>query len=93
MEAIMRIFTVFPLMAIPVAIYNVIALSGSNFSTAEKVCERMLQVEARLERSLLATNTFDSLDDNDYEMSPELSWMGFHMPAVTLPYHSLCFSH
>lgn len=37
----MRIFTVFPLMAIPVAIYNVIALSGSNFSTAEKVRERM----------------------------------------------------
>ena len=41
MEAVMRIFTVFPLMAIPVAIYNVIALSGSNFSTAEKVRERM----------------------------------------------------
>ena len=37
----MRIFTVFPLMAVPVAIYNVIALSGSNFSTAEKVRERM----------------------------------------------------
>ena len=37
----MRIFTVFPLMVIPVAIYNVIALSGSNFSTAEKVRERM----------------------------------------------------
>lgn len=37
----MRIFTVFPLMAIPVAIYNVIALSGSSFSTAEKVRERM----------------------------------------------------
>lgn len=37
----MRIFTIFPLMVIPVAIYNVIALSGSNFSTAEKVRERM----------------------------------------------------
>ncbi len=37
----MRIFTVFPLMVIPVAIYNLIALSGSEFSTAEKVRERM----------------------------------------------------
>lgn len=37
----MRFFTVFPLMIIPVAIYNLIALSGSEFSTAEKVRERM----------------------------------------------------
>lgn len=37
----MRIFTVFPLLTIPVAIYNLIALSGSEFSTAEKVRERM----------------------------------------------------
>ncbi len=37
----MRIFTIFPLMVIPVAIYNLIALSGSEFSTAEKVRERM----------------------------------------------------
>ena len=37
----MRFFTVFPLMILPVAIYNLIALSGTEFSTAEKVRERM----------------------------------------------------
>ncbi|MGJ8563409.1 MAG: hypothetical protein ACSHXY_07645 [Alphaproteobacteria bacterium] len=37
----MRLLTVIPLLAIPVAIYNLIAISGSSFSTAEKVRERM----------------------------------------------------
>lgn len=37
----MRLFTIFPLLTIPVAIYNLIAISGSSFSTAEKVRERM----------------------------------------------------
>ncbi len=37
----MRIFTVFPLLIIPVAIYNVIALSGSEFATADAVRARM----------------------------------------------------
>ena len=37
----MRPFTVFPLLIIPVAIYNLIALTGNEFSTAEAVRERM----------------------------------------------------
>ena len=37
----MRIFTVFPLLIIPVLIYNVIALSGSEFATADAVRARM----------------------------------------------------
>ena len=37
----MRIFTVFPLLVVPVAIYNVIAFSGSAFATADVVRERM----------------------------------------------------
>lgn len=37
----MRIFTVFPLLIIPVAIYNVIALSGREFTTTEAVRARM----------------------------------------------------
>ena len=37
----MRIFTVFPLLIIPVAIYNVIALSGSEFASADAVRDRM----------------------------------------------------
>lgn len=40
----MRFFTVFPLLIIPVAIYNVIGLSGSEFSTAEAVKSRMDEV-------------------------------------------------
>lgn len=37
----MRIFTVFPLLIIPVAIYNVIALSGNEFASASYVRDRM----------------------------------------------------
>lgn len=37
----MRIFTVFPLLIIPVAIYNLIAVSGNEFTTAEAVRSRM----------------------------------------------------
>lgn len=37
----MRIFTVFPLLIIPVAIYNIIALSGNEFATAEYVRGRL----------------------------------------------------
>lgn len=37
----MRIFTVFPLLLIPVAIYNVIALSGKEFASAEYVRGRL----------------------------------------------------
>jgi hypothetical protein len=37
----MGIFTIIPLMIIPVAIYNVIAWGGSAFSTAEAVRDRM----------------------------------------------------
>jgi hypothetical protein len=37
----MGIFTIIPLMIIPIAIYNVIGWSGSAFSTAEAVRERM----------------------------------------------------
>lgn len=37
----MRLFTVFPLLIIPVAIYNVIAMTGREFSTVEAVRERM----------------------------------------------------
>ena len=40
----MRIFTIFPLLVIPVAIYNVIALSGSEFATPEAVRDRMNEV-------------------------------------------------
>ncbi len=39
----MRIFTVFPLLLIPVAIYNVIALSGQEFASAEYVRARLDQ--------------------------------------------------
>lgn len=37
----MGIFTIIPLMIIPILIYNVIAWSGAAFSTAEAVRERM----------------------------------------------------
>ena len=37
----MRIFTVFPLLLIPVAIYNIIALSGREFATTEYVRARL----------------------------------------------------
>ena len=37
----MRLFTVFPLLIVPVAIYNIIAVTGHEFSTAEAVRERM----------------------------------------------------
>lgn len=37
----MRVFTVIPLLAVPVAIYNVIAFSGSTFATADAVRERL----------------------------------------------------
>ena len=37
----MRIFTVFPLLIVPVAIYNLIAWGGATFSTAAAVRERM----------------------------------------------------
>ncbi len=37
----MRIFTVFPLMLIPVAIYNVIALSGQEFESVDYVRGRL----------------------------------------------------
>lgn len=37
----MRFFTVFPLMVIPVIIYNIVAISGSAFSTAAEVRLRM----------------------------------------------------
>lgn len=40
----MRIFTIFPLLIMPVAIYNVIALSGSEFASAEAVRDRMNEV-------------------------------------------------
>ncbi|NNE57170.1 MAG: hypothetical protein HKN36_03595 [Hellea sp.] len=37
----MRIFTVFPLLLIPVAIYNIMAVSGSNFATVDYVRSRL----------------------------------------------------
>jgi len=37
----MRFFLVFPLMIIPVALYNILAISGSTFSTAEAVRDRL----------------------------------------------------
>jgi len=37
----MRIFTIFPLMIIPVAVYNIIAWGGSTFSTSTAVRLRM----------------------------------------------------
>lgn len=37
----MRIFTIFPLMLIPVAIYNVIALSGREFASVDYVRGRL----------------------------------------------------
>lgn len=37
----MRVFTVFPLMIVPVAIYNFIALSGTTFATANAVRARL----------------------------------------------------
>ena len=37
----MRLFTVFPLLTIPVLIYNIIAVSGSEFATAEYVRSRL----------------------------------------------------
>lgn len=37
----MRVFTVFPLMIVPVAIYNFIALSGTTFATAGAVRARL----------------------------------------------------
>jgi len=37
----LRFFTVFPLMVIPVIIYNIVAISGSAFSTAAEVRLRM----------------------------------------------------
>jgi len=37
----MRLFTVFPLMIIPVIIYNVLALGGTAFSTVEALRERL----------------------------------------------------
>lgn len=37
----MRIFTVFPLLLIPVAIYNIIALSGREFATTAYVRSRL----------------------------------------------------
>lgn len=37
----MRFFTVFPLMIVPVIIYNVLALGGSTFSSVEAVRERL----------------------------------------------------
>lgn len=37
----MRFFTVFPLMIVPVVIYNVLALGGSTFSSVEAVRERL----------------------------------------------------
>ena len=40
----MRIFTVFPLLTIPVVIYNLIALTGREFSTPEAVRDRMNEV-------------------------------------------------
>ena len=40
----MKIFTVFPLLIVPVAIYNVIAWSGHEFSGPEAVRERMNEV-------------------------------------------------
>jgi hypothetical protein len=43
----MRFFLVFPLMVIPVALYNIVAISGSTFATAE-------QVRARLDQDFLA---------------------------------------
>lgn len=39
----MRIFTVFPLLLIPVAIYNIIALSGQEFASVEYVRNRLDQ--------------------------------------------------
>lgn len=39
----MRIFTVFPLLLIPVAIYNVIALSGQEFASVDYVRTRLDQ--------------------------------------------------
>jgi len=39
----MRIFTVFPLLLIPVAIYNVIALSGQEFASVDYVRDRLDQ--------------------------------------------------
>jgi len=37
----MRVFTVFPLMLVPVAVYNFIALSGTAFATADAVRARL----------------------------------------------------
>ena len=37
----MRVFTVFPLMIIPVIIYNVLALGGSTFTTVDALRERL----------------------------------------------------
>ena len=37
----MRVFTIFPLMIIPVIIYNVLALGGNAFSTVEALRERL----------------------------------------------------
>jgi len=37
----MRIFTVFPLLLIPVAIYNVIAITGNEFATTDYVRARL----------------------------------------------------
>jgi len=37
----MRLFTVFPLLLIPVAIYNVLALTGREFATADYVRSRL----------------------------------------------------
>ncbi len=45
----MRFFLVFPLMIIPVALYNVVAISGSTFASAE-------QVRARLDQDFLAVD-------------------------------------
>ncbi len=39
----MRIFTVFPLLLIPVAVYNIIALSGKEFASTAYVRSRMDQ--------------------------------------------------
>jgi len=37
----MKIFTIFPLLLVPVAIYNIIALSGKEFASAEYVRSRL----------------------------------------------------
>ena len=37
----MRVFTIFPLMIIPVIIYNVLALGGNAFSTVDALRERL----------------------------------------------------